>query len=42
MWTDENGVKHYSNTAPPKNIKNIQEKGEQKFDKEKYQRFKEQ
>jgi len=42
IWTDENGVKHVSNTAPPQNIKNIQEKDEQKFDEEKYQRSKEQ
>jgi len=36
MWTDENGVKHYSNVPPPKNIKNIQERKEQKFDEEGY------
>ena len=42
MWTDENGVKHYSNTPPPQNAKNIQEKKEQKFDEEKYQRLMEQ
>jgi len=38
MWTDENGVKHVSNTAPPQNIKGIQQKGEKAFDEEKYQK----
>jgi len=42
IWTDENGVKHVSNTAPPQNTKNIQRKDEKKFDEEKYQRNKEQ
>jgi len=42
IWTDENGVKHVSNTAPPQNIKNIQEKGEKTFDEENHQRLMEQ
>ena len=39
IWTDENGVKHVSNTAPPQNIKDIQQKGEKTFDEEKHQRL---
>ena len=42
MWTDENGVKHYSNKAPPEGIKNIQKSNEKVFDEEKHQRLMEQ
>jgi len=42
MWTDENGVKHYSNTPPPKSANNVQEDVEQKTDEQAYQRAMEQ
>lgn len=42
MWTDENGIKHYSNKAPPEGIKNIQKSNEKVFDEKKHQRLMEQ
>jgi len=32
IWTDTNGVKHYSNTPPPKDAKVIEERQESKSD----------
>ncbi len=43
MWTDEKGIKHFSNTTPnEQGKKNIEQKGEIKFDEAKHQEIIEQ
>ena len=42
MWTDEKGIKHFSNTALNEQGKNIKQDGEIKFDEAKHQEILEQ
>ena len=42
IWTDENGVKHYSNKPPPKKVKNVREEIEHKTNEQAYRRYLEQ
>jgi len=42
MWTDEKGIKHFSNTALNEQGKDIKKEGEIKFDEAKYQEILEQ
>jgi hypothetical protein len=42
MWTDEKGIKHFSNTALNEQGKDIKQEGEIKFDEAKHQEILEQ
>ncbi len=39
VWTDEKGVKHYSNTVPGQGAKNVSRKAEEKVDKDEYLQY---